>query len=148
MADKQYIDHPTPIQSYPKDQFVKLSAIPEGSKESGFERMGIHIVKVLTGEEETGELGPDDTLDLPKQPAAETAETAADQIKKEAVEMMEKGEENTPAESFTERSKEQASEAAEGIAEDQDPKVKDSDKKDDKAEKGAKAATKPTDGAK
>lgn len=105
------VSHPQPIQVYAKKTFDTLNFLHEDSGRTGFEDMRLKVTVLHDSSiEETEE-----DIDLPKLPAAETAETTAMEIMRKAAEMAESGVTETEAQVFTERSQEKAESEAENI---------------------------------
>lgn len=112
-GEKQAIKNSTPVQTYPVDKFNALYYVPEGAKESGFERLGLQVT-VLHMPGDAAQ--PEEGFDLPAIPSAETAVTEAVEIIHKAVEAVENGTGQTAAENFKDRSHAKAEENAENVA--------------------------------
>lgn len=121
-GEKQAVKNSTPIQTYPVEKFQKLYFIPQGAKESGFERLGLQVTILHNPGEATT---PEEDFDLPAIPSAETAVTEAGEIVNKAVEAVESGTGQTAAEEFKERSQEKAEENAETVVIDKSAKKQD-----------------------
>lgn len=87
-----------------------MSIVPDGAKTSGFEDQGIKVTPL----HDTAK--PDDDIQYEvNPPAAETVVTEQIDLVKQAAEMAKEGETQTPAEIYTEKTREVAEEKATNI---------------------------------
>jgi hypothetical protein len=106
----QAVDHPHPIQVYPKKLYDQMSIKPDGAKSTGFEDQGIKVTPL----HDTSK--PDEDIQYEvSPPAAETVVTEQIDLVKQAAEMAKEGETQTPAEKYTEETRKVAEEKATNI---------------------------------